>query len=116
MFPSSAGPRTAIDQISGRLLLLSATPGYCGRRAKRAASAGPDLGENMIRRTRHLLTALLLSAAILAPAPGFAAAPPEMKQEGIANVDSHAKLVQVMIDQVFSYAEPGFQEIRTSLA
>ena len=60
------------------------------------------------------LTALLLSAAILAPVPGFAAAPPEMKQDAIANVDAHAKLVQVMVDTVFSYAEPGFQEIRTS--
>jgi aminobenzoyl-glutamate utilization protein B len=60
------------------------------------------------------LTALLLSAAILAPVPGLAAAPPEMKQEAIANVDSRAKLVQVMVDTVFSYAEPGFQEIRTS--
>ena len=60
------------------------------------------------------LAALLLSAAILAPAPGFAAAPPEMKHDAIANVDAHAKLVQVMVDTVFSYAEPGFQEIRTS--
>ncbi|MES2294259.1 MAG: peptidase dimerization domain-containing protein [Pseudomonadota bacterium] len=60
------------------------------------------------------LAALLLSAAILAPAPGFAAAPPEMKRDAIANVDAHAKLVQVMVDTVFSYAEPGFQEIRTS--
>ncbi|MEP6830473.1 MAG: peptidase dimerization domain-containing protein, partial [Rhizomicrobium sp.] len=60
------------------------------------------------------LTALLLSAAILAPAPGFAAAPPQMKQDALAHVDANAKQVQVMVDQVFSYAEPGFQEVRTS--
>ena len=59
------------------------------------------------------LTALLLSAAILAPVPGFAAAPPQMKQDAIAHIDANAKQVQVMVDQVFSYAEPGFQEIRT---
>ena len=41
-------------------------------------------------------------------------APPEYKQEAIANVDSHAKLVQVMVDTVFSFGEPGFQEFRTS--
>ena len=68
----------------------------------------------MIAPHGKMLSALLLSAAILAPVPGLAAAPPEMKQDAIANVDSHAKLVQVMVDTVFSYAEPGFQEIRTS--
>src|SRR5580658_6654208 len=57
---------------------------------------------------------LLLSAAILAPFPALAVAPPEYKQEAIANVDSHAKLVQVMVDTVFSFGEPGFQEFRTS--
>ena len=62
---------------------------------------------------RTSLTALLLSAAILAPAPGFATAPPDMKSDAAANVDSRAKQVQVMVDTVFSYAEPGFQEYRT---
>src|SRR6201996_3606272 len=60
------------------------------------------------------LTALLLGASILAPLPALAVAPPEFKQEAIANVDSHAKLVQVMVDTVFSFDEPGFQEFRTS--
>ena len=41
---------------------------------------------------------LLLGASILAPLPALAVAPPEMKQEAVANVDSHAKLVQVMVD------------------
>ena len=56
----------------------------------------------MIRRARRSLTALLLSAAIVAPVPGFAAASSEMKQAAMADVDAHAKQVQVMVDQVFS--------------
>jgi len=62
--------------------------------------------------TRKLL-ALLLSASILTPLPSLAAAPQDYKQEAVANVDSHAKLVQVMVDTVFSYGEPGFQEFKT---
>jgi len=62
--------------------------------------------------TRKLL-ALLLSASILTPLPSLAAAPQDFKQEAVANVDSHAKLVQVMVDTVFSYGEPGFQEFKT---
>jgi aminobenzoyl-glutamate utilization protein B len=37
-----------------------------------------------------------------------------MKQDAMAFIDGHAKQVQVMVDTVFSYAEPGFQEYRTS--
>jgi aminobenzoyl-glutamate utilization protein B len=67
----------------------------------------------MIRKKSNLLTTLLLSAAIFAPIPALAVAPPEMKQEAEADVDAHAKLVQEMVDSVFSFAEPGFQEYRT---
>ena len=58
--------------------------------------------------------AFLLSASVLAPMPAFAVAPPDYKQEAIANIDSHTKMVQVMVDTVFSFGEPGFQEFRTS--
>jgi aminobenzoyl-glutamate utilization protein B len=68
----------------------------------------------MVALNKTSLTALLLSAAIVAPSSSFAAAPPEMKQDAVANVDSHAKMAQVMVDTVFSFAEPGFQEFRTS--
>jgi aminobenzoyl-glutamate utilization protein B len=54
----------------------------------------------------------LLCASLLTPA--FAAAPAVLKADAAANVDAHAKQVQVMVDTVFSYGEPGFQEIRTS--
>ena len=65
-----------------------------------------------LRRT----ASVLLCASMLTPAlnPAWAAAPAAMKEEAAANVDAHAKLVQVMVDTVFSYAEPGFQEFRTS--
>jgi aminobenzoyl-glutamate utilization protein B len=62
----------------------------------------------------RLSLVLALTAAVLAPMPGFAAAPAEYKQQVADNVDAHAKLVQEMVDTVFSYAEPGFQEVRTS--
>ena len=63
--------------------------------------------------TRKFL-ALLLGASILTPLPSVAVAPQDYKQEAIANVDSHAKMVQVMVDTLFSYGEPGFQELKTS--
>ncbi len=58
--------------------------------------------------------AVLLGASILTPLPSVAVAPPDYKQEAIANIDSHAKMVQVMVDTVFGFGEPGFQEFRTS--
>jgi aminobenzoyl-glutamate utilization protein B len=66
-----------------------------------------------IRTGGKSLTALLVCASLLTPLPALAAAPPEMKQEASANIDAHAKLVQVMVDTVFAYGEPGFQEFRT---
>jgi aminobenzoyl-glutamate utilization protein B len=60
------------------------------------------------------LTAVLCAGTMLASAPVMAAAPPELKQQAIADVDANAKLVQQMVDQVYSFAEPGYQEIHTS--
>ena len=57
---------------------------------------------------------LILCAALSMPAPSFAAAPAALKQAAAAQVDGNAKLVQQMVDTVFSYGEPGFQEIKTS--
>lgn len=37
-----------------------------------------------------------------------------LKAEALAKVDGRAKLAQVMVDKVFSFAELGFQEIETS--
>jgi aminobenzoyl-glutamate utilization protein B len=55
-----------------------------------------------------------IASALLAATQAHAAAPPALKAEAAADVDAQAKDLQVMIDQVFSFAEPGFQEVRTS--
>ncbi|HEX7114901.1 MAG TPA: hypothetical protein VF193_07190, partial [Steroidobacter sp.] len=36
------------------------------------------------------------------------------KQAAAAHVEQQAKLVQEMVDSIFSFAEPGFQEFETS--
>ena len=61
-------------------------------------------------KAKPLLLALLLTAA----APALAAASPKLKADVAAGVEARTKLAQVMVDQIFSYAEPGFQEVRTS--
>ena len=43
-----------------------------------------------------------------------AAASPELKQAAVAGVEKRTKLAQEMVDSIFSFAEPGFQEVRTS--
>lgn len=62
-----------------------------------------------IRRTWQL-GVLALS---LASQPAQAQASGALKREAAAAVDQRAKLVQEMVDSVFSFAEPGFQEYRT---
>jgi aminobenzoyl-glutamate utilization protein B len=54
---------------------------------------------------------LMLAGAHL---PASAAAPAPLKAEAAALVDARAGELAGMIDQVFSFAEPGFQEVRTS--
>ncbi len=71
---------------------------------------------SMDRRKRGLRLGVvpMLASALLAPAPAGAAATPALKQEVLAEVEVQRKQIQVMVDQIFSFAEPGFQEIRTS--
>jgi len=66
-------------------------------------------------RFRARLLATMMAAA-LAQVPGQAAAeaPLALKEAAAAGVDARAKLVQEMVDSIFSFAEPGFQEFRTS--
>lgn len=59
-----------------------------------------------------ILSALL--GSIFGAAPAHALATAAMKKDAIAAVDAQAKQIQVMVDTVFSFAEPGFQEFRTS--
>lgn len=55
-----------------------------------------------------------MAAACLPLAQSHAQASAELKQAASAGVDKRAKLVQEMVDSIFSFAEPGFQEFRTS--
>lgn len=67
------------------------------------------------RHLNRILSAML--AATVAQLPfsfAHAEAPMELKQAVMAGVDARAKLVQEMVDSIFSFAEPGFQEFKTS--
>src|SRR5688572_9795165 len=61
-----------------------------------------------------LLAGLVATAMAQLSTQALAEAPAELKTALLAGVDSRAKLVQEMVDSIFSFAEPGFQEIRTS--
>ncbi|UAK26514.1 amidohydrolase [Sphingomonas nostoxanthinifaciens] len=63
--------------------------------------------------TKARMMAALIGATLLTPA-AQAAASAALKAQAVADVDSQAKQIQVMVDQIFSFAEPGFQEVRTS--
>ncbi len=52
--------------------------------------------------------------SLLLATTAHAQARPALKREATANVDSRAKLVQEMVDSIYSFAEPGFQEVKTS--
>ena len=68
-----------------------------------------------MKNTAKSLTAILLASAIALPAvPANAEPTPEMKSAVLAGVEARAKLSQEMVDSVFSFAEPGFQEVKTS--
>jgi aminobenzoyl-glutamate utilization protein B len=67
------------------------------------------------RRCWHLTTTMLAAACILSTPIVQATASPELKQQQvIAGVEKRSKLAQQMTDSIFSFAEPGFQEHRTS--
>ncbi len=69
----------------------------------------------MIIAVNKLVSILLVATALSAPQnSAHAAANPALKKEVAASIDSRAKLVQEMVDTVFSFAEPGFQEVQTS--
>ena len=65
---------------------------------------------NIMSTISQLLAASSLSLSI----PALAKAPGALKTEVATAIDGEAKLVQEMVDSVFSFAEPGFQEVKTS--
>ena len=74
----------------------------------------------MLVRWMMLMGIALLSQAAVAasPAPAAPAASDDrlerLKKEALVEVESRAKLTQVMVDSIFSFGELGFQEIETS--
>ncbi|WP_336961608.1 amidohydrolase [Sphingobium aquiterrae] len=68
----------------------------------------------MIRGSKLIAGLLLSSALTMQAVPAYADASPKLKKEAEAGVDARAKMVQEMVDSVFSFAEPGFQEFKTS--
>jgi len=65
------------------------------------------------RLRRFAMSAAAITVALQPMAAQAAATKAEKAAAAIA-VDAQAKQIQVMVDQVFSFAEPGFQEVRTS--
>ncbi|AJP70679.1 peptidase dimerization domain-containing protein [Sphingomonas hengshuiensis] len=64
-----------------------------------------------MRAVRQLITAF--AALALGASGASAQAPLTAKRQAAEKVDAQAKLVQEMVDSVFSFSEPGFQEYRT---
>jgi aminobenzoyl-glutamate utilization protein B len=63
----------------------------------------------------RILVALFAAFAIQARVPlAQAQASLALKEAAVAGVDKRAKLVQEMVDSIYSFAEPGFQEFKTS--
>lgn len=60
------------------------------------------------------ITSVALIGSSLSATTAHAQASAALKQEAIASVDAHAEMVQKAVDQVFSYAEPGFQEFQST--
>lgn len=65
-------------------------------------------------KTRLLSSLIVLALGSLTAATVQAQASLELKQVVAIGVDQRTKLVQEMVDSIFSFAEPGFQEVETS--
>jgi aminobenzoyl-glutamate utilization protein B len=66
----------------------------------------------MMKLGRHALTAIA-TISLFAAQAAQAEAPAAMKRDVAAGVEERSKLVQEMVDSIFSFAEPGFQEFKT---
>lgn len=67
----------------------------------------------ILSRKRLLLAAVILASMAQTPS-SLAQDIDALKTELESNIDNRAKLVQEMVDSIFSFAEPGFQEFETS--
>lgn len=60
------------------------------------------------------LAALTLTATLALSCASSFATTSGQRAQATEGVDARAKMVQEMVDSIFSFAEPGFQEVRTS--
>jgi aminobenzoyl-glutamate utilization protein B len=67
----------------------------------------------IIKNRKRLFVAAML-ASVIAAASASAQDISNLKEQAAAMIDDNAKLVQEMVDSIFSFAEPGFQEFETS--
>jgi aminobenzoyl-glutamate utilization protein B len=67
----------------------------------------------MTRFRRHNLIAVSALSLMVAAMPASAEPTEAMRTAAIAGIDARAELVQEMVDSIFSFAEPGFQEFRS---
>ena len=63
---------------------------------------------------RKIAAALLVGTAFSFPFASAQATTAGQRAQATEGVEERAKLVQEMVDSIFSFAEPGFQEVRTS--
>src|SRR5688572_23015381 len=73
----------------------------------------PRFTRPLMKTLRYFVSASLLALVAL-PASGQDARLERLKTEAVGKVEARAKLVQEIIDQVFSYGELGMQEFETS--
>src|SRR3712207_3052627 len=91
MFPTGFRRSAALLGVAAALVLSATTSS-----AQRGGGGGAAAADSMMYRypTNARLEAL--------------------KTEAVREIDARAKLIQEMVDQVFSYSELGFQEFETS--
>lgn len=66
-----------------------------------------------MKSLRHSTFAAVAALSLGWTASAQAEAPKAYKAEAVAGVQQRAQLVQQMVDSIFSFAEPGFQEFKT---
>lgn len=67
-----------------------------------------------MKKTMFTWAMVLLAAALFGQNKAAEAKLKALKQEVAKKIDTQAKMAQVMVDKVFSFAELGFQEVETS--
>src|SRR5690606_29109313 len=68
----------------------------------------------LMTSAKKIAVGLLVGTAFSFPVASAQATTAGQRAQATEGVRARAKLVQEMVDSIFSFAEPGFQEVRTS--